>query len=416
MSCPARVLVIPSWYPTKDNAIVGSFFQEQAELLSQRFEVRVLYGISGSLGVIKTSRKWRWAARRDSPQVESIRAEMFPRVPPVKAFKYCGCQEQEEERDRAAVRAYTTMFEELVREGWRPDLLHAHSVDEGGIIAAELANRFNIPWVLTEHTAFSVCVSEYRRQRMVRALNNAGMLVAVSHYQMRCLLMNGVRRPISVLGNLIDETVFRFSARGARRGSFQILTVTHEGWVKDCETFFLAIAKVIEAGHYDIDVVVIGNVHYGDASQASSAPLEDMAIRAGVRSHCRFIPFVERRVMSNYYADCDVFVCTSITETFGVAPREAMAVGRPVISTANGGVEDILNANNGILVRVKDHNGIADAILAIKKGEKVFDSKVIREEVVSKHGRARFLGDMTHVYDETLRSTKGLENREDPLL
>ena len=40
-----NILIIPSWYPNKENNLVGSFFQEQALLMSNSgFDVKILYG------------------------------------------------------------------------------------------------------------------------------------------------------------------------------------------------------------------------------------------------------------------------------------------------------------------------------------------------------------------------------------
>lgn len=36
------VLVVTDWYPTKENPIVGCFFKEQIELLSDRYKLVVI--------------------------------------------------------------------------------------------------------------------------------------------------------------------------------------------------------------------------------------------------------------------------------------------------------------------------------------------------------------------------------------
>ena len=47
---------------------------------------------------------------------------------------------------------------------------------------------------------------------------------------------------------------------------------------------------------------------------------------------------------------CDSFVLASEHETFGVVYIEALACGKPVIGTYNGGDEDIIKDYNGIIV------------------------------------------------------------------
>ena len=39
-----NILIIPSWYPTAENRIQGTFFKEQANLFTKDYNVKVLYG------------------------------------------------------------------------------------------------------------------------------------------------------------------------------------------------------------------------------------------------------------------------------------------------------------------------------------------------------------------------------------
>lgn len=61
---------------------------------------------------------------------------------------------------------------------------------------------------------------------------------------------------------------------------------------------------------------------------------------------------------------CDVFVLPSLSESFGIVQIEAMACGKPIVATFNGGSEEVvINDKLGILVEPKDVNGLAKAIL-----------------------------------------------------
>ena len=41
-SSKKSILVTTSWYPTKENPFAGSFFKEQCELLSRKYDVTVI--------------------------------------------------------------------------------------------------------------------------------------------------------------------------------------------------------------------------------------------------------------------------------------------------------------------------------------------------------------------------------------
>ena len=63
------------------------------------------------------------------------------------------------------------------------------------------------------------------------------------------------------------------------------------------------------------------------------------------------------------FTACSVFVLLSVRETFGIVYREAMAVGRPVISSPNGGIEDGWDDSNGILLNGPSaEEDVADAL------------------------------------------------------
>jgi glycosyltransferase involved in cell wall biosynthesis len=109
--------------------------------------------------------------------------------------------------------------------------------------------------------------------------------------------------------------------------------------------------------------------------------LEDYAKEKGIEEHIVFLGF--RRDMDRIYADLDVVVLTSVNEGSPVALIEAMAAGRPVVSTDVGGVGDLFKAKSksqngklryydqGILVNSDDSKGLATALKELLKDEKL---------------------------------------------
>lgn len=62
----------------------------------------------------------------------------------------------------------------------------------------------------------------------------------------------------------------------------------------------------------------------------------------------------------------DVFVSSSIAETFGIVLLEAMKNGLPIVATRVGGVPDIITSlKNGLLVAKEDPESLAEAILKL---------------------------------------------------
>jgi glycosyltransferase involved in cell wall biosynthesis len=66
------------------------------------------------------------------------------------------------------------------------------------------------------------------------------------------------------------------------------------------------------------------------------------------------------------YGQCDVWLCCSRSEGFGLTILEAMACRCPAVSTKCGGPEDIVKqAKNGFLCDIDDVESLADAVLRV---------------------------------------------------
>jgi glycosyltransferase involved in cell wall biosynthesis len=405
MASRPRILIVPSWYPTSANPVVGSFFREEALVLDERYDVRVLLGFPREVGRKSALLDHRWWPRPGRALVRRLPAGTIVEPPAGVAFEYFHRSFNEPDKLAASIDAYQRVIQELREAGWAPDVLHAYSSVGGGVVAAALAKRLGLPWVLVENDMFVLDrYTKFWAARMKEAIREASALVAVSHHQLRCILMHDAvpQGACHVVGNLVDETVFPLAPPRRDPARFRVLTVTYPFFIKDCETFFRGLAAMVRRGHTDVEATVIGNDSFKDLSRANTTVFEQLARTHGVEQYCRFVAHVPRREMPERYAECDVFVSTSIAETFGVSIREAMAVGRPVVCTGSGGVDDTLAPVNGLKVNIRDAEGLAEALIAVKTGQATFVPEEIRLSMVRKHGRAAFLARMSAVYDGVL--------------
>lgn len=121
-----------------------------------------------------------------------------------------------------------------------------------------------------------------------------------------------------------------------------------------------------------------------------------------------FLPFQKEKDLINYYHACDVFVLPSIfkSEAFGIVLIEAMACGKPVISTELGTGTSFVNKNGvtGLVVLPKDVKSLSsaikkiseDKILARKFGQNAF------EGVKKEFDLERMLNKTVSVYHDVL--------------
>ena len=74
--------------------------------------------------------------------------------------------------------------------------------------------------------------------------------------------------------------------------------------------------------------------------------------------------YVDEETLRKIYALCDVYVCPSRLEGFGLTILEAYAAGKPVVATIVGAIPELLeHGKNGSLVAMDDYEGMAAEII-----------------------------------------------------
>ncbi len=377
-----KILVIPSAYPSRKSPLVGTFFQEQSNVMLPDFDVKILYGHRKELN----GEGFSYSINNRLENPEGL------------YFYYDYCQlDPEIDNYQRMVWSYEVILDEIIENGWSPDVIHAHSSIYGGIVAHYLGKKFKVPVVLSEHMMFLLHdFSKFLQDKVFEAFEGVNLVNSLSTDKMRAILMHGIKCDPIVIGNMVDDELFNISDEKNSNELFEILIVAGASYIKDLQTFFKSIREIIDAGHEDIHATIIGNGVWGDENY--SAHLKELKIE----KYCSFVGTVARTDMPRYYNKCDVFVSSSIAEGFQVSILEAMVSGKPVVTTRHGGAEDNMRSENGILVGIRDFKAIADAIIKIKTHEVEFDPKTIRQTVVEKYGKVAFKKKIADIYDDLI--------------
>lgn len=385
-----KVLIIPSWYPTANNEIVGSFFKEQIVLLFKNgIDLRVMYISEKTVSAVDYYLKYGFKKKLELFPVQQDPVYLEGRLTIRKKLK-----------SKLKINAFTSAYQQALREitadGWSPDIIHAFSTQNAGIIAWKLHQKTGIPYYISEHNPIFF---HSRKGFEKKAFENAQKTSVVSFHLLRHLLIQEINANPITIWNLVDEDTFQID-RKASENPFTIATVSYPQKIKDMETFFKAIVAFSKLCAEPFKVIVVGNDNFGDQHNATTTVIESLAKIHNAHQYCTFLPYVARENMALLLNQTDVFVSSSISETFGLAAREAMLCGVPVIATKNGGIEDTLTNGNGILVNLRDWNAMAKSILKIQKKELVFNPKLLRQLVIEQSGKTAFLDNMRLFYND----------------
>jgi 1,2-diacylglycerol 3-alpha-glucosyltransferase len=262
-------------------------------------------------------------------------------------------------------------------EAERFDLVHIQTPFLAHYAGLRFARRMRVPVIATYHTFFEEYLHHYvpilprplgrfLARRFTRSQCAAlSAIVAPSEPMRNRLRAYGVRARIEVIPTgLPPERYVR--GDGARfRASYGIpedrpllLYVGRVAHEKNID-FLLHSFVVLRRSRPDALLVICGE---GPASEH----LQGLARRLGIAHAMHFIGYLERgRELADCYAAADVFVFASRTETQGLVLLEALAQGRPVVSTAIMGTASILHPGCGARVSPEKPDVFADTVLDI---------------------------------------------------
>jgi len=298
------------------------------------------------------------------------------------------------------IRQGIKLFKEYVARHGTPDILHAHSIFYGGIIAYAINKITGIPYVITEHS------TAYARD-LITPTQKAAALDAVTHASRRmavsppfCELLQdyfgaeaGQWFPVpNIVSNLFAKAPL--SKPNQSKNSFTFLCVALLISKKAIDNLITAFANAFKNNPQV--TLRIG----GDGPERQT--LKELARSLGITSQVRFLGKLTRKQVVWEIANTDVFVLPSHFETFGVVVIEALAMGKPVVATRCGGPESILRAQDGELIPTDDIQVLSATMQKIRREFHAYKPQEIRESCLARYGEGIITKRLKAVYSEVL--------------
>ena len=127
-------------------------------------------------------------------------------------------------------------------------------------------------------------------------------------------------------------------------------------------------------------VIVGGDGDYNPAHQSMKQKAQDL----GISERCLFTGPVEQKKLPYYYNSADALVIPSRYESFGLVGLEALACGRPVISTPVGAMADQLSDTKGVrVIPTISPQSLADEIRTHLTRGSLLSPVEIRESIIA---------------------------------
>jgi glycosyltransferase involved in cell wall biosynthesis len=239
------------------------------------------------------------------------------------------------------------------------DIIHAFSggtVSTLGLIVARLKK---VPFVFTYYTRWNQYTHYFFKGKVIRPkmvegasrifCNRCDFLIAPMPKIKDELMAYGVKKPIFVIPSGVDLKKFRKIKKGFLRKIAGIdkgkilLYVGRLGKEKSVDFLLKAFQKVHDKDPF-VKMVLVGD-------GPEKTKIEELSSRLNIKKNVYFTGLVNHDDINKVYADADLFVFASQTETQGMVILEALASGLPVVAVNDAVYEGIIkDKKNGILV------------------------------------------------------------------
>ena len=333
-----KILFITGWYPSKNNEISGIFVKEHAKAVSLYNDVTVFY----SEGIDRSIKKIYQVEDNIEDGIRTLRIRY--RKSPISKTTYF-----------IYLWSIFKVFRELRYKGWKPDIIHAH-VFLAGVPAVILGKIYKTPVVLTEHW------SGFPRHMLGKldlvkarfALNRAKIVLPVSKNLESSIKSYGINNRFEVIYNVVDIHTFYPSLKKDVNKIKKILLVALLLPVKGIPYLLQSLAR-LKQQRQDFVLNIVGD-------GPNREEYKKLTMELDLEKEVKFNGLKLKSEIAEFMRNSDFFILPSLWENLPCVLIEAMASGLPIIASNVGGIPEILNKENGILVPPKDINALTSAI------------------------------------------------------
>lgn len=356
-----KVIYLARWYPHKYDPMFGLFVQRHAEAAALYNDITAIY-----VHPDEHAQSTFDIERSEENGVDTIRVY----------YKKAG-------KITSALRYFKACRKALKLVG-KPDLIHVHVLTRMGVVAYLQKLFHGTPYLITEHWSRYLPGNDFSgtfRKSMTKVVvRHAAMVTTVSDILAQAMQSHGLANAnYKILPNVVDFSRFKPIPHHN-----EVPKIVHISCFEDKSK---NISGLLEA----LNMMKNKGIPYQAALIGEGMDLEAMKLKAqalNLTDRVRFTGLLQGQALVDELATGDFFVLPSHYETAGVVLVEALACGLPAVATKVGGVPEIINESNGILVPDGNTEALAEAIETCCQTYKDYDAETLRNQVLERYEKA----------------------------
>lgn len=383
------VFHIPKWYPNRYDSLLGIFVKRHILSTIPATVPVVLYVMAS-----QSSEQWYELEESMEDGILTYRCYYRKRIIGIEAF------------DKAIklllyFGLVIRIYRQAKRKVGKPCVVQAHVLLRTAVAARLIQCFDHVPYVILEHSSAFI-------RREVKALNaftkpiaryvvaKARTVVTVSE-----CLAKGMREAYGlynasykVIYNSVNTAVFNEKKNGLPKPIKELLYVAEFDNTSKNTTGLLEAVAELYRKRQDFKLDIVG---YGK----DEAMLHQLAIDLGI--HQKAVYFkgkLDAQGVAQCIKESDALLMFSNFETLSCIITESLCCGTPVISTAVGGIVEIVTPENGLLVPKGDKQAMQLAIEQLLDHKVSFDSHLMAEKAKALFSNESVGGNLVSVYKE----------------
>jgi len=297
------------------------------------------------------------------------------------------------------VKRYKKLYEYgltiLKEKGFNPDIIHCNVMNPVGIIGKVWKEKFNLPYVITEHwTGFLSSDGRYSQNKFLklslpRIANGAEKILPVSVDLKKALIENNLGKSFQIVQNVVNTE--KFYPKNEAKNRFLV--------VADLEDTQKNITGIINAFYVfskKNPSVILSIAGGGQDEELIMTRIAQLNLLDKITLHGR----ISAEDLNNLLAQSYASILFSNYENLPCVIVEAFAAGVPFISTKVGGVEEIISKERGILIPAKDEEELVKAMNQALTTK--WDKKAIRDYAINSFSYQKIGQELNSIYNEII--------------
>lgn len=365
-----HILFLPRWYPNRCDPMFGLFVQRHAEAVALKHRVSVVYVTESESsqqkkyfinqteekGVFNTTIYYKKSLVKPAFVAKIINLHRF-----VKA-------------NFVGVNLAKKKFGDV-------QLIHVHILTRLGLIAFWYKLRENVPYIITEHWSRYLPLTNgfngfWRKKATELVVRHASTITTVTENLADAMKNHDLINPnYIVLPNVVDVRLFKIQSGKMNQPIRMVHISCFEDRSKNISGILNALRNLAKE-RQDFECIFVGDGIDFQGLKESASDLESAGL-------VRFTGLLQDEKLVNVLSSSDFLVLFSNYENMPVVILEAFACGLPVVATRVGGIPEMVNNENGLLIDAANESQLIDALKIMLDTFEKYDPQDLRESVGS---------------------------------